>query len=351
MKTVLVRVQAWTLAAVLAAFTLLCPAFAAAQAKTNSPLGFLFTPANIPNSTSQDVVQAALEIAAVGGHGSFMWEWASGTVGYSQVQGVVPLFRQLGLKVFLQFSPTGIGQVTPPDGLPQTFSDATVRQRFLDDVAKLASQKPDYLNLGAEINLIYYLNKNEFTQYKSLYQQAYNEVKSISPNTQVGVSYHLDLFFGDNEFNLLTDFGPQDFIAFTTYPAWTVYKGFYPAPDQMATLYYDRIRMVIPNKPIIFSEVGWPSAGLGSATDQDKYVQSLPRYFANVKPVLVTFAMEHDSDHFRVEMLDQAQVLILQGFQVDPTELFAELNSMGLLSHDGPPKPAYISAGTLTFTQ
>ena len=332
------------------AMCLAFPANAVAQAK-NSPLGFIFTPAHIPNVTSTDVVQAALEGAAIGGHGSFLWEWASGNVGYSQVQGVVPLYRMLGQKVFLQFSPTGIGQVTPPDGLAQSFADPTVRQRFLQDVSNLAALKPDYLNLGAEINLLYYLNRTEFNNYATLYQQAYQNIKQISPNTQVGVSYHLDLFFGDTEYNLLTDLGPQDFVAFTTYPAWTVYRGFYPAPDQMSTLYYDRIRLVIPTKPVIFSEVGWPTAGLGSVADQDKFVSSLPRYFAKVKPVLVTFAMQHDADHFRVEMLNQAQVLILQGFQVDPAELFAELNSMGLLSWDGPPKPAYITAGTLNFTQ
>jgi hypothetical protein len=347
MKSRFARVEVWTCVAV---FALLISSIAAsAQAKTNSPLGFQFSPAHDPNPTAQDILQAALEIAAVGGHGSFMWEWKSGDAGFATMQNLVSLYRALGLKVFLQISISGVGQVAPPDNLPQTFGDPTVRQRFLDDVAKVAALQPEYLNLGAEANLIYHFNPSEFPQFMSLYEQAYNEVKSISPNTQVGVSYHLDLFFGLNEFNLLTDFGPQDFVAFTTYPAWTVYKGYYPAPDQMATAYYDRIRIIIPSTPIIFSEVGWPSAGLGSESDQDKFVRSLPRYFANVKPVLVTFAMEHDTDHFTLESLNNLQILILQQNGIDIVELLTELNTVGLLSTDGPPKPAYLSAGSLSF--
>jgi hypothetical protein len=348
MKSRSVRIQAST---IIAAFALLMiPVAASAQAKTNSPIGFEFSPAHDPNPTSQDMVQAALEIAAVSGHGSFMWEWETGDSGYTMMQGVVSLYRRLGLKVFLQLSIAGVGQVAPPDNLPHSFADATVRQRFLFDVAKAASLKPDYLNLGAEANFIYYFNPNEFPLYVSLYQQAYNAVKSISPNTQVGVSYHFDLFFAKSEFNLLTDLGPQDFIAFTTYPAWTVYQGYYPAPDQMAAAYYDRIRLVIPGTtPVIFSEVGWPSAGLGSQSDQDKFVRSLPRYFANAKPVLVTFAMEHDTDHFSVDAFNNLQLLALQQKGVDIVELFLELNTVGLLSTDGPPKQAYISAGSLNF--
>ena len=347
MKSGFVRMQVSTIIATCA--LLIIPVAASAQAKTDSPIGFEFSPAHAPNPTSQDIVQAALEIAAVSGHGSYMWEWKSGDAGYTTMQGVVSLCRLLGLKVFLQLSIAGVGQVAPPDNLPQSFADATVRQRFLDDVAKVASLKPDYLNLGAEANFIYYFNPNEFPLYVSLYQQAYNKVKSISPNTQVGVSYHLDLFFAKSEFNLLTGLGPQDFIAFTTYPAWTVYQGYYPAPDQMAAAYYDRIRLVIPNKPVIFSEVGWPSAGLGSQSDQDKFVRSLPRYFANVKPVLVTFAMEHDIDHFSVDAFNNLQLLVLEQSGVDIVELFLELNTVGLLSTDGPPKQAYISAGSLNF--
>jgi hypothetical protein len=324
-------------------------ASASGQVKSGSPLGFLFSPAHLPNPTDQDVVQGVLEIAAVGGHGSFMFEWQTGSSGLTLTQQVVPLFRQFGLQVFLQFSPTGIGAPTPPDGLTASFADPAVRSRFLQDVASLAALKPDYLNLGAEINLLYYLNKTEFASYQSLYQQAYTSVKTISPNTQVGVSYHMDLFFGDQEFNLPTDLGPQDFIGFTTYPAWTVYKGFYPAPDQLAAAYYDRIRLVIPTAPVFFTEVGWPSGGLGSMDDQNKYISSLPQYFAKTNPALITFAMQHDSNYFQVDLLNQAQILTLQGFQVDPTELFNELNSMGLLSWDGPPKTAYISTQSLDF--
>lgn len=322
---------------------------ASGQVKSTSPLGFLLSPAHLPNPTNEDVIRALMETGGIGSHGSFMFEWQTGNVGLTQTQQLVSLFRHFGLKVFLQFSPTGVGAPTPPDGLVASFADPDVQGRFLHDVGELAALKPDYLNLGAEINLLYYLNRDEFSSYKTLYQKAYSVIKSISPSTQVGVSYHLDLFFGDQEFNLSTDLGPQDFIGFTTYPAWTVYKGFYPAPDEFSEDYYDRIPTVIPDRPVLFTEVGWPSGGLGSLNDQNRYIASLPRYFAKTNPTLVTFAMQHDSNYFKVELLNKVQLATLQGFNVNATELFDELNTMGLLAWDGLPKPAYITAQTLEF--
>ncbi len=59
--------------------------------------------------------------------------------------------------------------------------------------------------------------------------------------------------------------------------------------------------------------------------------------------------MQHDVHHFRVEFLNEAQIEILRGFEVDPAELFSELNSMGILAGDGPPKPAWFAAMGLIF--
>ena len=313
------------------------------------PFGSMFTPAHWPNPTDQDILQAILEIGAIGGHASYMWQWSDGDPSYVQMQQLTPLFRQYGLSVFLQLSPTALGTPSPPDNLPPTFTDPLTQARYLSDVQNLASLRPDYLNLGAEINLMYYLQPTEFKAFEPLYRQAYALVKQISPGTQVGVSYHLDLYFGDNEFNIVDELGTQDYIGFTTYPAWSVYKRFYPSPDQMQSVYYDRIRLAIPTAPIVFSEVGWPTGGLGSLADQAAYVSALPKYMTIVNPVLITWTMEHDADNFNLGNLSQEQIQILLGFQVNPRELFDELDTMGLLSTDGPPKPSYITAESLVF--
>jgi len=335
--------------AAILANSLIVPVGVHAQAKTGTPLGSMVTPPNSPTPSEQDVTQAVEEIAVIGGHGSFIWSWADGDSGFQLAQTFTTLFRQIGLKVFLQLSPTGVGSPTPPNGLAKTFTDPAVQAQYLSDVTRLAALHPDYLNLATEINLMYYVDPAEFTAFVPLYQQAYALAKQTSPQTQVGVSYHLDLYFGYEEYNVPGMLGTQDFIGFTTYPAWTVYKNVYPAPDQMAPAYYDRIRSVFPTQPIVFAEVGWPSGGLGSMADQEKYVSALPKYMATVHPILITWTMEHDVNYFQVAALSAAQISILQGFNVDPTELFNELNSMGMLTATGPPKPAWITAETLVF--
>ena len=313
------------------------------------PLGSMFTPAHWPHPTDQDVLHAILEIGAIGGHASYMWQWGDGNSSYLQMQALTPLFRQYGLKVFLQLSPTALGTPAPPGGLPPTFTSPQTQAQYLSDVQNLASLHPDYLNLGAEINLMYYLQPAEFAAFEPLYQQAYALAKEVSPSTQVGVSYHLDLFFGDNEFNIVDQLGPQDYVGFTTYPAWTVYEGYYPAPDQLQTVYYDRIRLVIPTAPVVFAEVGWPTGGLGSLADQAAYVSALPKYMAVTNPVLITWCMEHDAANFNLGRVTPQQFQLLLGFHLDPREFFDELDTMGMLSTDGPPKPSWITAETLVF--
>jgi hypothetical protein len=331
------------------ASSMIAPADLYSQAKAGTPLGSVVSPAHSPTPSDQDVAQAVKEIAAIGTCGSFIWTWSNGDPEYQLMQTLTTLFREVGLKVFLQLAPTGIGSPAPPNGLPKTFTSPLTQAQYLNDVRRLAALRPDYLNLGAEINLMYYLQPAEFNAFVPLYQQAYALAKQTSPQTQVGVSYHLDLYFGYNEFNVPALLGPQDFIGFTTYPAWTVYKGVYPAPDQIPLAYYDRLRVVFPTQPIVFAEVGWPSDGLGSLSDQDKYVSALPKYMAKTQPALVIWVMEHDVNNFHVSELSQEQINILLGFNVDPTELFNELNSMGMLLSDGPPKPSWVTASGLVF--
>jgi hypothetical protein len=202
---------------------------------------------------------------------------------------------------------------------------------------------PEYLVLATEVNFMYHLNRPEFDHFLTLYRQAYSEVKAISPSTQVSISYHMDMMFAYSQFEILEMVGPQDFVAFTSYPAWLVYSGFFPSVQDIPLWWYGRLKLLIA-KPIVFSEIAWPSAGRGNLEDQEQFVQRLPELLRIVNPELVTWALQHDVKHFRTEWLNEQQSLILQGFEVDAAELFTELNSMGLLSWDGPPKPAWFRA-------
>jgi hypothetical protein len=337
-----------------AAVFLTAPAWtpaASAQAK-DTPFGVLLTPAHMPAPRDGDLLQSLQETAFVGGHVSFMWEWADDTA-FENISALMPLYRAFGLKTFIQMSPTGVGRPAPPENLPASFADPDVRSRYLTDLQRLAALQPDYMNLAAEINLLHHVDgevgTSEWSEYVTLYQEAYQQVKAISPGTQVGVSFHLDLLFGYEQYALIEELGEQDYVGFTTYPSWLVYKGVFSSVDDIPVEYYDRVRIVVPDKPIVYAEVGWPSAGTGTYATQADYVAALPRLLHGTTPVLTTWSMLHDVDHFRVEALSEEQIAVLRGFDLDPVVLFAELNSMGLLFWDGPPKPAWLAAIELTF--
>jgi hypothetical protein len=320
-----------------------------AQIHASTPFGTSFTPRHYPNIQDEDVWQAFMEVGAVGNHLSFMIHWSEGNLQVAKLRDLFGYCREIGLKTVLQLNPTGLGQPAPPSALPPSFGASEVQARFLADVGSLAGLHPDYLLLATEINLMHYLNPDEFARFIPLYRTAYQTVKEISPETRVGVSYHLDLFFGAQEYDLVQQMGPQDFAGFTTYPAWTVYKGYYPQAGQVPSLYYDRIRDLLPDIPIIFSEVGWPSGGPGNMQDQADFVASLPRLMQRVQPELITWAMLHDVNYFNVDALTPEQAAIIRGFDLTPEELFSQLNTMGLLSLEGPPKPSWFKALELIF--
>jgi hypothetical protein len=318
------------------------------QAK-NTPFGVLLTPSHMPLPGPEDIGQAIFEAATVGGHVSYMVEWPTVERDLENIEGLLPIYRQMGLKVFLQFAPTGVGAPTPPNGLPRTFADPQVRALYLDAIRRLAGFTPDYLNLAAEINLLDYANPAEWDHFKTLYQEAYAAAIAISPTTQIGVSFHMDLLFGFEQYELVGNLGPQDYVGFTTYPQWTVKDGLFDSVADIPAAYYDRVRVLVPSLPVIFSEVGWSHDGGTTLEEQAEYLAALPRLLNGTAPTLITWAMLHDVDHFKVEHLTAEQLVVLATFDLDPVELFKQLNSLGLLAWDGPPKPSWFAALNLVF--
>jgi hypothetical protein len=188
----------------------------------------------------------------------------------------------------------------------------------------------------------------ELPAFASLYREAFTLAKQISPTTKVGVSYHLDLFFGSQEFWLPEYLGPRDYVAFTTYPSWVVHNGYVPTVQDFPAAVYEQVRLVFPTEPVIFSEVGWPSAGGGTLDEQAAFIRELPRLMANVRPELVTWTTLSDTHYFQLSLLTDWQREVLESL-VDPQSLFDQLNNMGLVDWEGVPKPALEAAEELVF--
>ncbi|CAN5169360.1 hypothetical protein BH11PSE9_BH11PSE9_20410 [soil metagenome] len=324
----------------------------ASHAAKDTPFGTELVAAGFPNSTSQDFFTALTLSAALGSHSCFTWNWGDASSPRSMVVSLPPLIQQFGMKSVIQIGATFLGNPAPPDGFVKSFADPQVRQRYLDDVTAIANSHPDYIVLTTEANLMYRFNRAEFENYRTLYAEAYNAVKRISPKTSVGVSYLYSLWFLDyiiNHIDVPALIAPADFVAFTSYPEWLVREGHYPDIASIPTDFHGYARLAYPKARIVFSEVGWASKGRGTPALQAEFMRNLPRLMSTTQPELVTWALLYDVEFFTRNLLTPDATKFLVDLNVDIDSLFEHFNGMGLLSGTGVAKPALQDAVNLKF--
>ena len=323
----------------------------ASLAAKDTPLGIELVPANFPNSSVDDVTRALAITAIVGSHASKIWNW--GDVGsLVKLDTLTVLMKQQGLKTMLQMGTHFLGNPSPPTGFVPSFADPATQARFLRDVGVLAASKPDYLVLTTEANLMHRFNNPEFEIYRSLYAQAYALVKTLSPQTQVGVSYLYSLWFANyhiDKIDVPALLKPADFIAFTTYPEWLVREGHFATIADIPPDWYGASRKAYPNERLIFSEVGWASKVRGTPEIQVEYLSNLPRLMSTTHPELLTWSLLHDVEFYTRSLLDAQSTAFLISIGVDIDALFGHFNGMGLLDGFGTPKPGLYTAAQLVF--
>ena len=319
----------------------------AAGVAKNTPFGVTFTTANFQHGvTLSDQIDTFKNASQVGSTIMFVYLWGTSNATELNDLGTrVAIARQFGLKVFIQFSSVARGKPTPPDGLPETWTRAETRDRYVKDVMQVARLKPDYLNVSPEVNIMAYFQPDEFNAYKGIYPNLYTKVKLITPSTRVGVSYLDLLWVGRNQAGLPDELGTRDFIGITTYP-----DNVFGSVAEIPTAWYGLIRSAYPNEPIIFNEVGWGSVDPSSNAKQAEFVAALPGLFRNVKPELVIWALLHESGYFQVRYLSQDALDFLNSVGADPDVLFAKFNSVGLMTANGTKKPAWYEAMLLNFS-
>ena len=319
----------------------------------DTPFGTELVAANFPNSSALDLFNALNISAAVGSHSCLTWHWGDVNSPRSVVVSLPPLMRQFGLKSMIQFGATFLGNPAPPPEYVQSFADPAARQRYIDDVIAVAESQPDYIVLTTEANLMYRFNHPEFENYRSLYTEAYNAIKLVSPNTKVGASYLYSLWFLDwvvNGLDVPALLAPSDFHAFTTYPEWLVREGHYASIADIPPEFHGFARLVYPDTPIVFSEVGWASKGRGTPESQAEFVRHLPRLLSTTGAELVTWALLYDVEFFQLSLLSPEAIAFLVDLGVDIDSLFEHFNGMGLLQGTGIPKAALIEAMQLDFS-
>jgi hypothetical protein len=241
------------------------------------------------------------------------------------------------LGIFFGIDPTDPADRGRLQGLPESlagksFADKEVRDAFIAYVKYVAlNYKPQLLALGVEINMYYEQQPDDFDNFVSLYFEAYDAVKEISPETLVFPTFQLEamqnLLSPDSEsvpeWSLLQKFEPKlDLVAVSTYPSFV-----FDSPDGIPSNYFSQIKSYT-SKPIAIASAGYSSGpgrdGLneGTETNQAAFVRRL--------------LLEADT-------LEMPFVVWLAGCDPavpadPPFDLYAHT---GLRRSDGSPKPAW----------
>ena len=308
------------------------PANAAGAAK-GAP-GVAITPKNIPAHTLGDVKEAFQLVKALGDHTVLIYQWQHLDLKVAEM--MVTLSRKAGLNPILGLSPTTLDQgrkeLDLPADIRQTagavisFANPVIRKAFKKAAVQLAQLKPDYLCLATEINFLAMQRLPEYLHFAALYKEAYRELKRVSPDTKVFVSFQwewmriLDAkepFKIKEHSKVIAIFRPElDVVGLTTYPSY-----FHKTPADLVPDYYSWVyRHARKSDEIRLMEVGWPTGGTGSELEQLAYIRRLPALLEQVNVSVVAWALLHD---------------------IALPEFDADLNTVGLITSSGQKKPGY----------
>jgi hypothetical protein len=309
------------------------------QARRREPsilaTGVALTPAHFPRHKPADVEDMFRQGKSLGGYAVFIYQWSQ--PGFEDVaRSMLEASRKSGLVPILAISPTVLSDLRGGWDVPAavrarakgklSFKDPAVHKPFIEAAVELARLKPPYLCLATEINLLAFKSIEEYVTFAHVYKKLYPVIKQVSPDTKVFVSFQWDFVRilderepgKQKEHRKLIDiFQPElDIAAFTSYPSIK-----FATPGDVPADYYDKIFDYVPrSEEVMFMEIGWPSAGKGSPTQQREFVERLPALMQHVRPAVLAWSLLHD---------------------VPESILPSDLGSTGLMAADGEPKPAY----------
>ena len=310
----------------------------AGQAITGT--GVALTPSKFPRHGAAEVRAMFEEGRSLGRYAVFIYQWSQDDR-LSTARMMMEMSGAAGYTPILALSPTTLtemrGKLDMPSAVKSragnrpTFSDKNVHIPYIQAALELASLKPPYLCLATEINLLAFASIDEYVKFAAVYKRLYQEVKKVSPETKVFVSFQWDFFqlMANKEPRRISEhrklieiFRPElDVLAFTSYPS-----DHYKTPAEVPANYYERIsEYVKPADEIHFMEIGWPTSGTGTEAEQVAFIERLPSLMAKIKPKVVAWSLLHD---------------------VDTSALGGDLASTGLKHPDGRPK-----AGLRAFSQ
>ncbi|MCW4050839.1 MAG: hypothetical protein NWE89_13995 [Candidatus Bathyarchaeota archaeon] len=247
-------------------------------------LGVLPSPAE-GQSFDDAYAQAAetSELVPVWGRPSPFFEKAEDLEGSWGQTFVEDLTRGNGMAPLLHFSFMGQGvTLSSPPGTSYTLSDLEWRLMYKRAVIEsVEATKPAYLSVGNEVNRWYekygWDDVNGFKHWVSLYEEIYDEVKELSPETKVFCTFSREIVseLREADMDVLDYFNPEkmDILVMTTYPHSVQGVN---RPSDIPEDYYRVAADKMPGKPVGFSELAWPSlTAFGGEDGQAEYLRRM----------------------------------------------------------------------------
>lgn len=221
------------------------------ESSVRTQFGFGLSPASYAGSDLPDFLDR------IDGNADFLMhagDW--GELDESVFTVAATLARDTGLGFVAVVSPNAAGNLTRP-------LDETTRSRYLASIAAFVSeQRPAYLGLANEVNMLATDDPVGFEATVSLWDEALAIVREKSPETTVFVTFQLEWLLGyregwfgrseaDPQWDLIDRFKGADVVGFTTYPSLV-----FDAPGDLPPDYYTQIGLRT-RLPVIFTEIGW----------------------------------------------------------------------------------------------
>ncbi len=108
-----------------------------------------------------------------------------------------------------------------------SFANKETARMFKKDMLRLVNTyKPDYMNLGVEVNYYALTSSEGFKAFASVFRELKKEIKQIKPEIKIGLSYQLELLYGHHAgwreakttATLDNLIGDIDYLGISTYP-------------------------------------------------------------------------------------------------------------------------------------
>jgi hypothetical protein len=142
---------------------------------------------------------------------------------------------------------------------------ALFKQMLVDFVS---SYHPPYLFLGNESDAYFINVPEDYQNWIAFYNEAYDAIKDVSPETMVGPIFQYERLSGQGAFSQWTtphwgaltshDLERIDILGITMYPWLNVVT-----PSQVPDNYLAPLMEIVGDKPIAITETGWPGDPLG----------------------------------------------------------------------------------------